>query len=130
MASRRTKIIWIIMAVLAIAAAAIIVSVLFKSPRSWEHKRKMMVNKYSRMLVSQDVEKRREAVISLGGVGDKSVIPQLLKALKDEDDQVRENALVSIRVWGDESHLDHVAALLKDKNERVRATAIFTLATG
>lgn len=75
-------------------------------------------------LQGSDTEKRREAAIRLGTLGDTSVRPALMQALRDRDIRVRYNAVHALGELGIGEAVDAVAVVaLGDGHAGVRAAA-------
>ena len=78
------------------------------------------------LLKDPDWAVRREAVITLGEMGDERCVEPLVKALQDGDWQVREVAIEALGMVGSPA-VEKLVSVLGDKDENTRKQAVIAL---
>jgi HEAT repeat protein len=81
-----------------------------------------------RLLDSDDLPKRQEAIIALARIQDERVVAPLIRALQDDDATIRANAIAGLGINRAQNALDALLPMLKDAHDIVRERAVTALA--
>ena len=105
-----------------------------RSPQGWgsvtaqRSPRQLAVHGLIDALKDSDATVRRQAVTSLGQIGDREAVPALIAVAADQDVEIRRRAVRALGQIGDDRALDTLTAALKDDDAAVRRHAAIAIA--
>ena len=85
------------------------------------------VKRLHESLESAEMEVRRRAALTLGGLGDKSGVPTMIEALSKTAGHDRDNILIALRILKDRRAIPALRKALHDKSPYVRGIAVASL---
>ena len=99
-----------------------LVQIRFKKPFSGKQH-----EKFRKLLFDGNTEKQRISALSLGMIGDSTVVQPLIEAINHPEEEIRRSSIISLARIGDERAIEPIAVALNDESKAVRKSAINSL---